>query len=445
MIRSPLRGCCALAAGIAFVLQGCSSDHMPTAPAGGRVVLAATDASTGDGRSAQANGRAPIFVDDGDRADCPQAQFTSIQAAVEAAEPGDRILVCRGTYEESVLVEKADLRIEAQGAPGDVVLQGPGTGPYGFHLRRTTGVLVQGFTVQGYGDANIIVAEGGGNTIRKNVATAGIVDGIEVLRSSGNLIEHNVAYANTAPNADGIFVSQVGSHDNVIRNNESYANGQHGINLFQSGPGNVVSGNRSHDNRGRGIQSVQGSNGNVIEDNHAYANGLIPGGPPIMGGGIGILVVASSGVTIRHNRSDGNGAGGIGLTNATNTVVSNNRSENNALAGIQLNGSSGNRIEENKVFRNGQDGVRVTNNADRNVIQLNEILWNIRDGIRVVDGASDENTLERNLIRHSTELDARDGSVGSGTSGTANFWIRNHCASENVAGLCASPPQGGAP
>ena len=36
-------------------------------------------------------------VDD-DRGDCPAAQFTSVQAAVDAAAPGDTIAICPGTY-----------------------------------------------------------------------------------------------------------------------------------------------------------------------------------------------------------------------------------------------------------------------------------------------------------------------------------------------------------
>ena len=67
---------------------------------------------------------APAFartiVVDNDFADCPQAETNSIQAAVVAAGPGDKILVCPGVYLETVVVNKPDLRIEAQAAPGEV-------------------------------------------------------------------------------------------------------------------------------------------------------------------------------------------------------------------------------------------------------------------------------------------------------------------------------------
>ena len=49
--------------------------------------------------------RARLVVDD-DKVECPNAAFTRIQDAVDAASPGDEIRICKGTYAEQVTIRK---------------------------------------------------------------------------------------------------------------------------------------------------------------------------------------------------------------------------------------------------------------------------------------------------------------------------------------------------
>lgn len=382
-----------------------------------------------------------LMVDD-DGAECPQAEYTTIQQAVAAAQAGDKILVCPGLYLGTVVVDTPDLRIEAQAAPGEVVLQGTGAvGELGFLLLNTTGVVLQGFTVEKFGRAQIRIQGGGGNTVRENVTKDAVVnDGIQVTSSSANVVEHNTSHGNRQ---DGIFIGQITdipfepASDNIIRHNETF-NNRFGINLIGSGPGNVIVGNRSRDNSQRGIVNGGLSNGNVIEHNHVSANGLTPI-PGVAGVGVGINVANSNLVTVSNNKVEGNGASGISLNAAMRTVVTNNQSDDNGAAGVQLNAAIGNEVEKNKLFRN-QDGVRIFSNtpanpAATNVIQANYISRSGRDGMRA-EVTSNNNTIERNVVVDSVEHDAHDDSVGSGTAGTANFWIDNHCGTENRLVLC---------
>ena len=381
-----------------------------------------------------------LVVDD-DVAECPKAQYNTIQQAVAAAQAGDKILVCPGLYLGTVVVDTPDLRIEAKAAPGEVVLQGTGAvGELGFVLLNTTGVVLQGFTAQGFGRAQIRIQGGRGNTVRKNVTRDAVGnDGIQVTSSSANVVEQNTAHGNLQ---DGIFVGRITdipfepASDNIIRYNETF-NNRFGIHLNGSGPGNVIFGNRSHDNTQRGIVNQNLSHGTEIKYNHVSANGLtaIPG---VAGVGVGINVANSSLVTVRGNRTEGNGASGITLTNAANNVVTHNLSDENAASGVQLNAATSSVVEKNLLVGN-LDGVRMFSNtaanAAANSIQSNYVWRSGRDGIRA-EVTSSDNRIERNIVINSVEHDAHDDSVGTGTAGTANFWVDNHCGTENRLVLC---------
>ena len=338
---------------------------------------------------------AATWVVDNDFADCPQADFNSIQLAVAAALPGDKILVCPGTYAESVLVNKDDLRIEAQAAPGDVILQGTPAQQFGFHLLNTSGVLVQGFTVQQY-RIGILVETGSANTVRKNVTTANEI-GIEVFNSAANVVEQNISFNNTGVRFPGVFVAGPQSIANIVRHNEAFGN-DIGVGAITAGRGNVLFGNRAYANRNNGILNAMGSHGTVIENNHSFENGLA-----------GIAIVGSTEVTARNNRSEKN-TDGIRLANS----------------------SAINLVEKNEIFQNTQDGILLQTNVDANTVQLNLVRSNGRDGIRIFDPASNGNRIERNVMRENVEHDAHD-------DGTANVWIDNKCETEDQPGLCKNP------
>ena len=50
------------------------------------------------------------------------------------------------------------------------------------------------------------------------------------------------------------------------------------------------------------------------------------------------------------------------------------------------------------------------------------------------------NTIAHNHADDNVEHDCHDESVGAGTAGTANFWIKNLGDTENRPGLCKSRP-----
>lgn len=290
----------------AFLATACATDA-PVAP---------PSMDEQAGLFSRMGGRTLVVDDDG--ADCPRAGHSTIQAAVDAADPGVTILVCAGTYNERVVITgeaKNGLRLLAQGKPGTVVLDGedptPFAGNHAFHLLDVSGVLIQGFTVRAYFE-NIKLTDASGNTIRKNRTTAAGHDGINLVNSAGNVIEHNLSFDNPSANACGVNVVGSGSVRNVIRHNVLDSNNW-GILIQPGTTENIVFNNVAVNNRSHGILN-RGSSGTRIENNRVEGSGtggvsaLIPGGPRA---GIGVQraifvdgsVLLSNDVTVARNRA----------------------------------------------------------------------------------------------------------------------------------------------
>jgi parallel beta-helix repeat protein len=240
-----------------------------------------------------------MWVVDNDRMDCPRADFTSVQAAVTAASPGDTILVCEGTYHERVLIAKNDLTLRAKGAPSDVVVDADNLG-HALHISGASGVTIEGFMVQHGHDNDIQLTNASRNTIRKNLLTAAHHDGIELLNADDNLIEQNVSFDNFGANACGINLS-AGSERNLVRHN-TVRNNEWGIQIFGSND-NVIFDNEAVGNRGNGIRNVVGSSRTVIDGNRVFHNGFTP--HPVLTDGTngGIRLATGTGLVVERNHA----------------------------------------------------------------------------------------------------------------------------------------------
>ena len=176
-----------------------------------------TDGTTDVGESTPGD---VLLVDD-DGGECPDADYSAIQPALNDSAPGDTVLVCRGTYTDDVSVDTPGVTLQA--ANESVVLDGEQRLGAGVHV-RASGVTVDGLTVRGYTSAGILVA--GDEPLadvrvtdndvkevdrsRRFSFRPGIyVDGARGARVSGNRVTDS---------GSGIFL--IGSRDTTVRNNE---------------------------------------------------------------------------------------------------------------------------------------------------------------------------------------------------------------------------------
>ena len=394
---------------------------------------------------------ATLTVDDSGGAD-----FTSIQAAVTAANPGDTIRVRQGTYNESVVVDKRLTILGAQhefnpsrretSASKQSIVEVPAGASHGFQLAADD-IVLRGFTIQDSNDD--------GNP-------AGVT-GIDVeATTAGHTIANNIVQSNTI----GIFLNTDGTDDTLVRRNLIRDNNQAGAAA------------------GNGIYSDQGlASVDIVENrfnNQDNAAIIIVGGPPATapllqtditiernvmtnGGNAGVIMINTTNSEINRNVMTNHGGsaiflgGGVSnvdiernvLTNGaftginvtasytgvadTDINISQNVITNFGDAGIQLREGANNIVvSRNTVTRSGH-GIWVRDAVD-NLIERNQLDRNLIDGIRA-EATSANNVFSKNNARRNVEHDYHDDSTGGGTAGTANTWSKNKGKTQNRPGL----------
>ncbi len=143
---------------------------------------------------------------------------TTIQAAVDAANPGDTVRVPPGTYRENVFVTKDNIIIEgSQGA----ILDGTGLTGSGITVRSSTplvrinGFRLTGLRIQNYVRNGVILSRVDNYQIDHGVYVNNKAYGIFPIRSFNGLIEFNQV---SGSDDTGIYIGQ--SNGAVIRKNQ---------------------------------------------------------------------------------------------------------------------------------------------------------------------------------------------------------------------------------
>jgi nitrous oxidase accessory protein NosD len=253
----------------------------------------------------------------------------TIQSAIDAAAPGDTVLVAPGTYFENINFRGKAITVESEQGPEVTIIDGNLAGPVAiFTSGEGRASILRGFTLQ-RGDAGTehgfdgggVRIDGSSPTVQGNIITnnracsggGGIDADFSSALIEGNRITNNVQFGcSGGPGGGGISVGGEGQTeviDNVIVGNSWDSSSGGGITLFAAGAptimGNVIRANSVYD-AGGGIWIVNHSDAlivqNLIVDNRAARGGGIYWSVP--SGNRGPLVVNN---TIARNQGQGSG------------------------------------------------------------------------------------------------------------------------------------------
>ena len=248
---------------------------------------------------------APIYVPD---------DYLTIQAAVDAANPGDTIIIRDGIYTENIDIDKS-LTIVSENGVELTSIQAARADDHIFHLTAGN-VTVSGLSIYGandWGYAGIYLDSVSGCTIANN--------------RCGWDFNHK--------NRRGISLSY--SHGNMISLNTCNQNNDHGVMLEYSNDNTVVGNTCNQGLYGIGLYHASD---NTISQNTCNQNIS------------GCYLDQSDNNTLTGNTCNQNMCG-IGLPYSSYNIISENTCEQNSESGIYLDYSVSNALTANIMVDNG--------------------------------------------------------------------------------------------
>ena len=241
----------------------------------------------------------------------------SIQAAVDAARPGDTIEVEPGTYRESVLVDVDRITLRGIVRNGQrAVLDGEGALTDAV-IASGHGFTIEGFALRDYTSNGITVHGATGVVFRDLVVERTGLYGVYPVECKDVLVEKVVV---TGAKDAAIYVGQ--SADIVVRGNEVHGNVT-GIEIENS-TNAVVEDNYAHDNTGGILVFLLPNNPSKVgHDTRVLGNRVIANNHPNFGDptavvskvppGSGIFIMAADRTEVAGNEIRGNDSFGIAV------------------------------------------------------------------------------------------------------------------------------------
>jgi parallel beta-helix repeat protein len=356
--------------------------------------------------------------------------YSSIQAAINRAEPGSTILVEPGKYVENLRITKP---LTILGSGNSTVIENSDSSDTIDVPRGVDGASLANFFVNGSGATSSGIYIGGENCSLQNITVANHDMGIFMWDSSGNILRSN-RLINNRYNLEvwGLplshFMQDIDSSNLVDGRRVYYLVNEHDK-IVPSDAGFVAIVNSTNITI-KDVNLTRNYSGILL----AYATSSLILNATCSGNEEGILAFLSNNSTIVGSRFDSNEWVGISFCScsgncvAGNTVSSNangmyldfsslipDRSEYNSICGnvvsqnshygIYFDGSSRNNVCNNEIT-NDSIGVCLDSSGDyasQNVFANNTFSQNIKSNVQI-DGSSDNNFYHNSFLSNTVQI-----------------------------------------
>ena len=299
-----------------------------------------------------------------------RGDFVTVSEAIEAAKPGDRILVRPGLYQESLVVDKP-LEIIGDGSAEDIEIRARDAHVLEFRasIGRVANLTLR--QADGKGGRGVVIVQGRldleGCDISSKAASC-----VYILGGADPRLRRNKIH-DGKHNGVTVYDSGLGT----LEDNEITGNGDVGVSI-KTGGDPVLRRNQIHDGKAGGVYVFDNGRG-TLEDNEISGNDsagveISTGGDPVLrrnqihdNESAGVFVHENGRGVLEDNEISGNGNVGVGIVTGGKATVRRNRINRNAYSAVGIAEGGKAVVEDNDLTGNGQGAWLIDKDCEPNV------------------------------------------------------------------------------